>query len=225
MFTLNPGRHSASPSTVHQRSGGVPPRPESQGGPALKVFAVLKRSPRSSARSPFPNWPRSWACPNRPCTASCASLTARGCCSASSTAASTARPAPTELRARHRALVDVLGATPRRIEALSAAVGETCNFGMMTGNAIVYIDRVEASWPFGLRFEPGSRAPLHCTSVGKLLLSYSRGAAATNYRRDDPRALHREHHHRSRRAAPRVEKIPKTATRSTIRNFSPALSA
>ncbi len=57
------------------------------------------------------------------------------------------------------------------LEALSAAVGETCNFGMMTGNAIVYLDRVEASWPFGLKFEPGSRVPLHCTSVGKLLLS------------------------------------------------------
>jgi IclR family transcriptional regulator, acetate operon repressor len=30
---------------------------------------------------------------------------------------------------------------------------------------------VEAAWPFGLRFEPGSRVPLHCTSMGKLFLS------------------------------------------------------
>ena len=36
---------------------------------------------------------------------------------------------------------------------------------------MLYLDRVEASWPFGLRFESGSRVPLHCTSVGKLLLS------------------------------------------------------
>lgn len=57
------------------------------------------------------------------------------------------------------------------LEALSAKVGETCNFGMIAGNAVLYLDRVEASWPFGLRFEPGSRVPLHCTSVGKLLLS------------------------------------------------------
>ena len=37
------------------------------------------------------------------------------------------------------------------LEALSAKVGETCNFGMMRGNAVLYLDRVEASWPFGLR--------------------------------------------------------------------------
>jgi DNA-binding IclR family transcriptional regulator len=57
------------------------------------------------------------------------------------------------------------------LEALSGSIRETCNFGMIAGNAILYLDRVEASWPFGLRFEPGSRVPLHCTSVGKLLLS------------------------------------------------------
>jgi IclR family acetate operon transcriptional repressor len=57
------------------------------------------------------------------------------------------------------------------LESLSAAVGETCNFGMMVGNAVVYLDRVEAAWPFGLRFETGSRVPLHCTSMGKLFLS------------------------------------------------------
>ena len=57
------------------------------------------------------------------------------------------------------------------LEALSQKVGETCNFGMIAGNAVLYLDRVEASWPFGLRFKSGSRVPLHCTSVGKLLLS------------------------------------------------------
>ncbi|MEJ2376488.1 MAG: IclR family transcriptional regulator [Pseudolabrys sp.] len=62
---------------------------------------------------------------------------------------------------------------PRRaiLEALSQQVGETCNFGVMAGSHVVYIDRVEAAWPFGLRFEPGSRVPLHCTSIGKLFLS------------------------------------------------------
>lgn len=63
-------------------------------------------------------------------------------------------------------------AAPRRaiLEALSAKIGETCNFGVMVGNAIVYLDRVEAAWPFGLKFDPGSRVPLHCTSMGKLFL-------------------------------------------------------
>ena len=57
------------------------------------------------------------------------------------------------------------------LQALSANVGETCNLGVMDGNAVVYIERVESKWPFGLKFEPGSRVPLHCTSMGKLFLS------------------------------------------------------
>lgn len=57
------------------------------------------------------------------------------------------------------------------LQELSRSVGETCNLGVMDGNAVVYIERVEAKWPFGLKFEPGSRVPLHCTSMGKLFLS------------------------------------------------------
>lgn len=57
------------------------------------------------------------------------------------------------------------------LEALSQQIGETCNFGVMTGSHVIYLDRVESAWPFGLRFEPGSRVPLHCTSMGKLFLS------------------------------------------------------
>ena len=57
------------------------------------------------------------------------------------------------------------------LEALSQKIGETCNFGVMADNHMVYLDRVESAWPFGLRFEPGSHVPLHCTSMGKLFLS------------------------------------------------------
>jgi len=65
-------------------------------------------------------------------------------------------------------------AAPRHaiLEALSSEIGETCNFGIRVGNHLMYLDRVEAAWPFGLRFEPGSRVPLHCTSMGKLFLSF-----------------------------------------------------
>jgi len=57
------------------------------------------------------------------------------------------------------------------LESLSKKIGETCNFGVMADSHVVYLDRVESAWPFGLRFEPGSRVPLHCTSMGKLFLS------------------------------------------------------
>lgn len=57
------------------------------------------------------------------------------------------------------------------LEALSGELGETCNYGVMVENHVVYVDRVESAWPFGLHFEPGSRVPLHCTAMGKLLLA------------------------------------------------------
>jgi DNA-binding IclR family transcriptional regulator len=66
-------------------------------------------------------------------------------------------------------------AAPRTIRnsilrRLSEEVGETCNYGVLSGGEVVYLDRVEAKWPLGLRFNPGSRVPSHCTSIGKLLL-------------------------------------------------------
>lgn len=57
------------------------------------------------------------------------------------------------------------------LEAASARIGETVNLGALDGAAVVYLDRVEAAWPLGLRFETGSRVPLHCTAIGKLLLA------------------------------------------------------
>jgi len=57
------------------------------------------------------------------------------------------------------------------LAALAKKTGESCNLGVMAGGNVVYLDRVESQWPLGLRFEPGSRVPLHCTAIGKLLLS------------------------------------------------------
>lgn len=50
-------------------------------------------------------------------------------------------------------------------------IGETCNLGMINGDEIVYIDRVETDWSLKAELKPGSRVPLHCTSSGKLFLS------------------------------------------------------
>jgi IclR family acetate operon transcriptional repressor len=67
-----------------------------------------------------------------------------------------------------------MSSAPRHsiLEALSQKIGETCNFGIINGSHVLYLDRVEAAWPLGLRFESGSRVPLHCTSMGKLFLSW-----------------------------------------------------
>lgn len=57
------------------------------------------------------------------------------------------------------------------LAALAKKTGESCNLGVLAGGHVVYVDRVETQWPLGLRFESGSRVPLHCTAIGKLLLS------------------------------------------------------
>jgi DNA-binding IclR family transcriptional regulator len=73
--------------------------------------------------------------------------------------------------------LDVLQASAPRsvrhaiLKAVSDETGETCNLGVLAGSEVIYIDRVEAKWPLGLRFEAGSRVPAHCTAIGKLLLS------------------------------------------------------
>ena len=61
---------------------------------------------------------------------------------------------------RHAALTDLV-----------AAVGETCNFTALDGVEVLYLDRVEAPWPWRLTLDVGVHVPLHCTASGKLFLA------------------------------------------------------
>ena len=45
---------------------------------------------------------------------------------------------------------------------LVARVGETCNFTTLDGTEVLYLDRVEAPWPWRLTLEVGTRGP--CTA-------------------------------------------------------------
>ena len=57
------------------------------------------------------------------------------------------------------------------LRGLVDEIGETCNLAALAGTEIVYLDRVETTWPLRLTLAPGSHVPLHATSSGKLLLS------------------------------------------------------
>jgi len=57
------------------------------------------------------------------------------------------------------------------LSALVAEIGETCNLAALAGTDIVYLDRVETSWPLRMLLAPGSHVPLHASASGKLLLS------------------------------------------------------
>lgn len=61
---------------------------------------------------------------------------------------------------RHAVLSDVV-----------AQVGETCNFTTLDGAGVLYLDRVEASWPWRLTLDVGVHVPIHCTASGKLFLA------------------------------------------------------
>ncbi len=58
------------------------------------------------------------------------------------------------------------------IKRLVHSIGETCNFNILDGNEIMYLDRIETSAPIRLHIDSGMRVPLHCTASGKLFLSY-----------------------------------------------------
>ncbi|MBP6251226.1 MAG: IclR family transcriptional regulator [Rubrivivax sp.] len=62
---------------------------------------------------------------------------------------------------RHEVLADLV-----------AEVGETCNFTTTDGAGVLYLDRVEAPWPWRLTLEVGAHVPLHCTASGKLFLAF-----------------------------------------------------
>ena len=57
------------------------------------------------------------------------------------------------------------------LAGLVEEIGETCNFTMLDGAQIVYVDRVETAWPLRMTLTSGSHVPLHCTASGKLLLA------------------------------------------------------
>jgi DNA-binding IclR family transcriptional regulator len=57
------------------------------------------------------------------------------------------------------------------LQSLVEEIGETCNFTMLDGPNVLYIDRVETLAPLRLNLQTGSRVPLHCTASGKLLLA------------------------------------------------------
>jgi DNA-binding IclR family transcriptional regulator len=63
------------------------------------------------------------------------------------------------------------------LERLSEKLGETINLAILAGDEVLYLDRVESSWPLRMDFKPGSRVPIHATANGKLLLAHAEPAA------------------------------------------------
>jgi DNA-binding IclR family transcriptional regulator len=67
------------------------------------------------------------------------------------------------------------------MEALRDALGETVNLTVREGDEVVYIDRVISNRMMRVEQVIGSRAPLHVTAVGKLMLGEGGDAAIGAY--------------------------------------------
>jgi IclR family transcriptional regulator, acetate operon repressor len=61
--------------------------------------------------------------------------------------------------------------THRILVSLSENLGEPCHLGVRSGDEITYVDSARSRRSSGLHFEQGRRAPMHCTSIGKIYLA------------------------------------------------------
>jgi len=50
-------------------------------------------------------------------------------------------------------------------------IGETCNIAVPDVEGMIYLDRVETSWPLRIQLPVGSQVPFHCTTSAKMFLS------------------------------------------------------
>lgn len=58
------------------------------------------------------------------------------------------------------------------LRALSSATNENVNLAIRDGHEIVYLEKIESSQFLNLTLRVGSRLPLHCSSMGKVLLAF-----------------------------------------------------
>ncbi|TWP36037.1 IclR family transcriptional regulator [Leekyejoonella antrihumi] len=63
------------------------------------------------------------------------------------------------------------GARHAILKHLVDQVGESCNVTALSGNEVVYLDRVETSEPLRFYLHAGSRVPVHASASGKMILS------------------------------------------------------
>ncbi|WP_347567482.1 IclR family transcriptional regulator [Actinopolyspora sp. BKK1] len=67
--------------------------------------------------------------------------------------------------------IDVRAAAGAKLRELGERTGHTVHLAVREGDSAVYVDKVDSSRSVRMYSRTGARAPLHCTAVGKVLLS------------------------------------------------------
>lgn len=82
------------------------------------------------------------------------------------------------------------------LEALAKQIEEHCHVGIISGQDVLYVDSARSGQQARLHFEPGRRAPVYCTSIGKVFLASLPTAALEAFvelielKRFTPRTIH-----------------------------------
>lgn len=63
------------------------------------------------------------------------------------------------------------GATHAALRHLVTETGESCNLTALSGDEVIYLDRIETQQPLRFYLRPGSRVPAHASASGKMILS------------------------------------------------------
>lgn len=59
------------------------------------------------------------------------------------------------------------------LQRLAVTTGESVNLGVLSGDVAVVVERVESTEPLRFTQPPGTRVPLHASSMGKSLLAFN----------------------------------------------------
>lgn len=59
------------------------------------------------------------------------------------------------------------------LQQLAADTGESVNLGVLAGHAATVVERIESPQPLRFTQPPGTRVPLHASSMGKALLAFN----------------------------------------------------
>jgi DNA-binding IclR family transcriptional regulator len=78
-----------------------------------------------------------------------------------------------ELGEAVRVHLDLHAAAGPVLASLRAETGESSQVGVLDGDEVVYVDRLESSHTLRLFTETGRRVPVHATSSGKVLLAFA----------------------------------------------------
>ena len=77
-----------------------------------------------------------------------------------------------ELGALVRRKMDVTAEAKPYLKSLAEKTGETLHLAVLDHQAVLYINIIESQRAIRMGYKIGTRAPLHCTAVGKVLTAY-----------------------------------------------------